>query len=449
MNIAAALLLLLAQEPDLDTLLKDLDHEEIARRDRATETLRRLKPDNVEIDKKLQALAKDGAGEVAKRADQIRQYRILARLLTEPDRVIERLASPDANVRLTALNVLSRYGGAGAPLARGLLQDTSPGVQQTALNIVIAADSADFLPDVRALADHPNLYPTVLPWLAARGDAAAGPPLRAHVARGNYWALDHLVRLRQVEDIPLLRSTMSDQPQSAAVVLRSIRAWDEAKRQLAREIRLFALEGMTEAILLAAESKDAEIATALRALLTRENSAAAFALGAMGDRNSIPYLMRLVRNRRLHTAIAMLGRLRAREAVWLFQRMLVESPAPDPRDRAAYARALGDIGGAPAEDLLLILAEDAKEEVRFEAAVSLGRLKCVRALSLLVRALDDAVAFQRSTPLPADAPVLDQFDGRCPVEWKQGREAAAGALAAITGEEHDADGWRAWLERRK
>ena len=449
MNIAVALLLLLAQEPDLDNLLKDLDHEEIARRDRATEALRRLKPESVEIDKKLEALVKDGGGEVAKRADLVRRYRILARLLTDPDRILERLASPDANVRLAALGVLSKHGGAMAPIARGLLQDPQPGIQQTALNIVVAADNPEYLPDVRPLADHPNLYPTALPWLAARGDATAGPPLRAHVTRGNYWALEHLARLRQVEDIPLFRSTMSDQPNSASQVLRVIRGWDEAKRQLAREIRLLALEGVTEAVLLAADSKDAELAKALRALLTRENSAAAFALGSMGDRDAIPYLMRLVRLRRLHTAIGLLGRLRAREAVWLFQRMLAETPAVEPRDRAAYARALGDIGGEPAEDLLLILVEDAKEEVRFEAATSLGRLKCARALPALVRALDDAVAFQRPVPLPADAPVLDQFDGRCPVEWRQGREAAAGALAAITGEERDADGWRAWQERRK
>jgi HEAT repeat protein len=455
MHIATVALFLFVQAGEAERLIKELDHEEIERRERATEALRRLSPESFEIDRMLEALAREGTGEGAKRADQVRRHRIAARLLIDPDRVIQRLASPDANIRAVAVQALAQRGGAGAPLVRGLLQDANVAIQQTALQIMIAADNTEFLPDIRPFAEHPQLYQIVLPWLASKGDLAAAAPLRAQLNRGSFWALEHLCRLRQAEDIALLRTTLIDQPANAPHVMRAIRGWDEARTQLSREIRMLALEGLNEAILLGAGFRDADFVAGLRTLCQRESSAAAFALGSMGNREAIPYLMRLVRTKRLHAAIGLLGRLRAREAVWLFGRMLKESSPQEARDRAAYARALGDIGGPEAEDLLLVLIEDAGEEVRFEAAASLARLKCKKALPQLARALDDAVAFPRSVPPSPDAPVYELFEARSPVvEWRQGREAAVGAMASISGETREGTldeqcaAWRAWWASR-
>jgi HEAT repeat protein len=452
MNFVAVLLVLLAQDPEFDRLLKDLDHEEIERREGATEGLRRLKPESLEIDRQLEAFVRETKGEAAKRAEQVRRIRIAARLLPDPDRVIERLASTDVNIRRAAIQALAQKGGAGAPLVRGLLQDSA--VQVDVLRILIAADSGDYLGDIRTFAEHPSLFQLALPWLAARGDLAAAGPLRAQMDRNNTtWALEHLARLRQSEDIPRLRALLVDNPWSAGNVFRNVRGWDEAKRELAREIRQHAIEGVGEAILLSSEVRDAEFVAALKSLLPRENPAAAFVLGAMGDRDAIPFLMRLVRQRSFPAAVAMLGRLRAREGVWLFRKLLSEPKPPEPRDRAAFARAMGEIGGPEAEDALLGLMQDASEEVRFDAAVSLGRLKCGRALQPLIVALDDAVAFSRGVPPTNDFDLVDWKVGAA--EWRQVREAASESLAAISGEkpagtlDERVAAWRTWWARRE
>jgi HEAT repeat protein len=141
--------------------------------------------------------------------------------------------------------------------------------------------------------------------------------------------------------------------------------------------------------------------------------------------------------------------------VWLFRRLLGETPPPEPRDRAAYARALGRIGGSESEDLLLFMAEDANEEVRFDVAESLGMLKSTRALPQLIRSLDDAIAFQKPGPPSADATLYDQYEGRTgPAEWRQVREAAVASIEGIQGEkksgtlEERAAAWRAWWATR-
>ena len=453
MKILAALLFVMMQDGELDRLLKDLDHEEIERRDRATDALRKLSPESLEVDRKLEAIGRDNTSEAGKRADQVRKYRVAARLLTDPERVMERLASPDAGIRRAALQALLPRGGAVAPLIRGHLKDADMGVQQLALMIVMATDSAEYLPDVRPFAEHPGLYSQAIPWLVSKGDLSAAPPLRAQLERGNTWGIEHLARLRQVEDVRLFRTLMSDHVNYAIQVLRSMRGWDEARKLLAREIRLLALDGMPEAILLYPEPRDPEFVSMLRAHRAKDNSAAAYVLAASGDRDSIPLLMRLVRHRSLAGAIGMLGRLRAREAIWLFRKMLADVKTPEARDRASYARAAGEIGGTEAEDLLIGLLDDPAEEVRFDAATSLGNLKCRRALSRLAVLLDDAVLFTRAIPPAGDASLLDYYECRASgVEPRQTREAAAGAIAAIAGKSREGTldeqcaAWRAWWE---
>lgn len=453
MRILAALLMVLTQDGELDRLLKDLDHEEIERRDRATDALRKLSPESLEVDRRLEAIARDTTSEAGKRADQVRKYRVAARLLTDPERVMERLASPDAGVRRAALQALLPRGGAVAPLIRGHLKDADVGVQQLALMIVMAADSAEYLPDVRPFAEHVQLYSQAIPWLVSKGDLSAAPPLRALLERGNMWGIEHLARLRQIEDVRLFRALMSDHSQLATSVLRSIRGWDEARKLLAREIRLLAVDGLAEAILLYPEPRDPEFVTLLKALRAKDNGAAAYVLAAAGDRDSIPLLMRQVRQRSLAGAIGMLGRLRAREAIWLFRKMLTDVKTPEARDRAAYARAAGEIGGTEAEDLLIGLLDDTAEEVRYDAATSLGILKCRRALSRLAVLLDDAVLFTRAIPPAAEASLLDHYECRASgVEPRQTREAAAVAIAAIAGRTREGTldeqcaAWRAWWE---
>ncbi|HZN62340.1 MAG TPA: HEAT repeat domain-containing protein [Planctomycetota bacterium] len=463
MTIAFAALLALIQEGDVDRLLKQLNHDEIEQRERAAEALRVLSPASLDIDRRLETLAREAGGELAARAERIRRLRIAGRISADPVRLVERLAAADLATRQQALAALVHRGGLGAPLVREFLQDADHNSRSWAVQIVIAADDPAYLPDLRALADHPQACWQVLPWLAARGDLAAAAPLRTRFDRGGQemsMALEPLARLKQAEDIPRIRAVMNDQPQLIPQALRAIRGWDEAKRQLAPVIHLMAGQGITEAVLLAAEGRDPAMVQKLKGLLASADQypAAAFALGSMGDRDAIPYLARLVRFRRLNSAIGLLGRLRSREAVWLFRRLLEDQKAPAPpdaRDRAAFARALGEIGGSDAEDLLMTLLDDASEEARFDAADSLGRLQCRRALAPLVRALDDVVAFQRSVPPPPDAPLLDQYEGKAvAVEWRQGREAAARALASITGEkregtlEEQAAAWREWWESK-
>ncbi|HEU4339786.1 MAG TPA: HEAT repeat domain-containing protein [Planctomycetota bacterium] len=453
MKLLAALLFVFIQDGELDRLLKDLDHDEIERRDRASEALRKLSPESLEIDRRLEAIARDMTAEAGRRADQVRKHRIAARLLTDPERVMERLASPDAGVRRMALQALMPRGGAVVPLIRGHLKDADANVQLVALQIVIAADNPEYLPDVRPFAEHPNLYTQAIPWLASKGDLAAAPPLRAQIERGNTWGIEHLARLRQVEDVRLFRTLMSDHVNYATLVLRSIRGWDEARKLLAREIRLLALDGLAEAILLYPEPRDPEFVSLLKSHRAKDNSAAAYVLAAAGDRDSIPLLMRLVRHRSLNGAIGMLGRLRTREGIWLFRKMLADAKSPEARDRAAYARAAGEIGGPEAEDLLIGLLDDAAEEVRYDAATSLGILKCRRALARLAVLLDDAVLFTRVVPPAAEASLLDHYECRASgVEPRQTRDAAAGAIAAIAGRTREGTldeqcaAMRAWWE---
>jgi HEAT repeat protein len=458
MNLVAIALMLFVQESDLARLLRELDHDEIQRRDRAVAELRRLTPEDPAVDRALDELVEKGTPELAKLARQVQRFRLAARIVPDPDLLMDRLASPSRDLRAATLNSLLSRGGLAAPIARDLLADPEHSVRQVALQIVIASDSPAYLPDVRALIDDPNLGMMVLPWLAARHDISAAPPLRriADTPNANAaWAIEQLAKLRQAEDIDRVRVVLNE-PQQAGVALRAIRSWDEAKRRLATEIRLMAGLGVTEAVLIAADSRDPSLAPLLKELCRKENNGAAFALGTLGDRDAVPFLLKLVRYRRLNSAIGLLGRLKAREAVPLFRRMLAETQPPESRDRAAYAGALGEIGGPDAEDLLLKLLDDVHEEVRYEAASALGRLKCARATPQLLLALDDAVAFSRPLPIPADAPVLDLYDGRSPGrEWRQGREAAAVALSAIHGVKLEGSldaqvaALRAWGEARK
>lgn len=457
MNFTVAILFLLIQDGEVERLIRELDHEDIERRDRASETLRRLTPESVDIDRRLDTVARAGTSELSKRADRVRQWRIAGRFTPDPVRLVERLTSADLAIKMTTLSALSKRGGQGAPLVRDLLHDPSPDIRMWAARIIIAADDPAYLPDVRPLAENPQLAQTVLPWLAARGDLAAAAPLRAMIdTAGLQWAMDLLARLRQTDDIPRFRAILNDQPQFAPQLLRAIRGWEEAKRQLSAEIRYMAYDGIMEAVLVAADSRDTALAARFKALCAMENLPAVFALGAMGDREAAPFLLRAVRYRRLHSAIAILGRLRVREAVPVFRRLLGEAQVPEARDRAAYARALGEIGGTEAEDLLLFMMEDANEEVRFDAAMSLGRLKCRRALPQLARALDDGVVFPRPVQVAPGAPLLDQYESRpTATEWKQGREAAAIALESISGETREGTldvrtaAWRAWWASRK
>ena len=95
MHIAIALILLWCQEGEADRLVRELDHDDLDRREKASEALRKLELENLEIDRKLEKLAKASTGETAKRSEQIRRFRAATRLLPDPARIFERLASAD------------------------------------------------------------------------------------------------------------------------------------------------------------------------------------------------------------------------------------------------------------------------------------------------------------------------------------------------------------------
>src|SRR5688572_23502923 len=147
------------------------------------------------------------------------------------------------NIRSATVHMLARRGGSAAPIVRGLLGETA--VQQAVLHILIAADDPEYIPDIRAVVDNPNLQVAAVQWLVGRGDVSVAPTLRAMAERTPGWHLEQLARLRLPEDIPLFRNALEV---NASHYLRVIRNWPEARQKLAREIRSLAREGVSEAI---------------------------------------------------------------------------------------------------------------------------------------------------------------------------------------------------------
>ncbi|HEY3226739.1 MAG TPA: HEAT repeat domain-containing protein [Planctomycetota bacterium] len=462
MNLLAYLLLALAQDPDAaaaSRLIEELENTGIDRRESAMVALRRYAPDNLEIDRLLGELARKIGGEVPLRAALVLRFRLAARLVLDPEKLISDLESEDPINRLSGVTRLLESGGRGAPLVAPLLKDADQNVCYHALRIVAASNDSRFAPDIRPLIEVTPLRTLAMQCLASMNDRSILPRLRRIVEtepNERAWAVPLLAQFRQMEDLPRLLSVFEHYPGLIPATISAMRRWEEGKRELAPALQRFAAEGISEAILLAADNPRPELAKILRTLCLRDatRAPAAFALAAMGDREAISFLLAEVRTKRHPASIAALGRLKAPEAVRLFRRMTAPGAPPLlPRERADFARAAGEIGGTEAEDFLLNLLEDFHEEVRFEAALGLGRLRTRRAVPFLACALDDAVGFNRISPPESSSPLLDQFEGRpSGTEWSQVREAAIRALASITGEsragtlDEQAAAWRRWWE---
>lgn len=123
---------------------------------------------------------------------------------------------------------------------------------------------------------------------------------------------------------------------------------------------------------------------------TTFGSAAAEALGSIGDPAGIPFLLPLLHSDRKElraAAVEALAQLGASEAVPILKEMLRSDRSGLVRTKAALG--LGFLGEFSAEPLLQSAMDDKESEVRFEAAWSLGHLASTNSQARLTAALND------------------------------------------------------------
>ena len=109
--------------------------------------------------------------------------------------------------------------------------------------------------------------------------------------------------------------------------------------------------------------------------------------------NGVPELLKPIPGKQLERVIALVGQLRALEAV---PRLIELLPAPaTPQVRAAAAAALGATAHPDAVPALLQALADPMREVRVQAAWALGRIGDPRAVGPLDAVLDDSYGWAR------------------------------------------------------
>jgi HEAT repeat protein len=487
------ILCLLIQEADVRRareLLELLEHSDADRREQAVRELRKHAIGNAEVDREIEEAYRTGSQESKLRLRAVLPVRVASRLVPDPVAFVDRLTSPNRDVRGEAARRLTRIPGA-AVLAVWFVDD----LQIAWYMIRILANSGDlrYAEAMRPLIDHPQVGQVALDALGRLGDLSIRPRLHELItSSGNLReaALIALVRMRQKDDLPFLAEilTGSDGSTTRAVV-RTLRDWPEGKAALYSQIRGLAEEGLSDAMLVAADvgRKDLTAFLLQECAENRRLAQAAFALAWLGEKDAVPYLLNRARyGPERCVGILGLGRLRAPEAIPLFRRLLGHAEGDagrtlravlselevfdgrgqnrvytlrfgDPQqrtmERVYVAWALGEIGGPEAEAMLLELLDDPSENVRHEACRALGRAKSAKAVAKIVPLLDDATAFRRITP-PGETSALGAYDAASsdgdPGEWAQVREAACSALEAITGEKRAGPKeWKEWAEQRK
>jgi hypothetical protein len=325
--LATLLALGIAQDPAQRArdLIEQLRHTELLRRTEAARELRALDPKNEEVTRLLTEATRSSDAEVATAARSAIIWRGVAALLGEPDRFLDRIQSPRPEVRGRAIERLMQFGDVAAPLLGELFGDLDHHYRGRVTEFLAQTRDARYIETVRPMLQAGAGNETwVLHKLAMLGDASIAPRLRELIASQpvpRHDLIQGIGLLKLAEDIPLMRSLLyEDVHGTAHIVVFALASWPEAKAAAAPDLHRLAVDGVWEAMLLAAEVPQPGLAAVLKERMTRVDSSytayPAFALAALGDRDAVPYLLHLVREQgNVAAGLYGLGRLRAREAI--------------------------------------------------------------------------------------------------------------------------------------